>query len=46
VARIPFLLEGVATNPKLMQRDGIHATAEGNAIVASTVMRYLKPLLH
>jgi acyl-CoA thioesterase I len=46
VARIPFLLEGVATDPNLMQRDGIHPTAEGNAIVARTVMRYLKPLLH
>ena len=46
VARIPFLLEGVATNANLMQRDGIHPTAEGNEIVARTVMRYLKPLLH
>jgi acyl-CoA thioesterase-1 len=46
LARIPFLLEGVATHPNLMQRDGIHATAEGNEIVAKTVMRYLKPLLH
>jgi acyl-CoA thioesterase-1 len=46
VPRIPFLLEGVATHPNLMQRDGIHATAEGNQIVAKTVMRYLKPLLH
>ncbi len=46
VARIPFLLEGVATHPNLMQRDGIHPTAEGNEIVARLVMRYLKPLLH
>ncbi len=46
VARIPFLLEGVATHPNLMQRDGIHPTAEGNEIVATTVIRYLKPLLH
>jgi len=29
----------------LMQRDGIHPTGPGNAIVAKTVMRYLKPLL-
>jgi len=29
----------------LMQRDGIHPTAEGNQIVAATVMRYLRPLL-
>jgi len=46
VARIPFLLDGVATQPNLMQRDGIHPTAQGNEIVARTVMRYLKPLLH
>jgi acyl-CoA thioesterase-1 len=45
ITRIPFLLEGVALHPGLMQQDGIHATAEGNAIVAKTVMRYLKPLL-
>jgi acyl-CoA thioesterase-1 len=45
VARIPFLLDGVATHPELMQRDGIHPTAQGNEIVAKTVMRYLKPLL-
>lgn len=42
---IPFLLEGVATEPKLMQGDGIHPTAEGNRRVAATVFRYLKPML-
>ena len=46
VTRIPFLLSDVALHPELMQRDGIHPTAEGNEIVAKTVMRYLKPLLH
>ncbi len=47
LSRIPFLLEGVATvqTRNLMQRDGLHPTAQGNAIVAETVMRYLKPLL-
>jgi acyl-CoA thioesterase I len=45
VARIPFLLSDVALHPDLMQRDGIHPTAQGNEIVAKTVMRYLKPLL-
>ena len=44
--RIPFLLEGVAIHPDLMQQDGIHPTAQGNEIVAKTVLRYLKPLLH
>ena len=44
VALIPFLLEGVA-GTGLMQRDGLHPTAEGNRVVAGTVMRYLRPLL-
>jgi len=48
LTRIPFLLQGVATvaTRNLMQRDGLHPTGAGNAIVAETVMRYLKPLLH
>ncbi len=45
LTRIPFLLEGVAIHPELMQQDGIHPTAQGNEIVAKTVMRYLKPML-
>ena len=45
LTRIPFLLDGVATHRDLMQRDGIHPTGPGNALVAKTVMRYLKPLL-
>jgi acyl-CoA thioesterase I len=46
VARIPFLLEGVGGHPELTQSDGIHPTAEGAAIVARTVMKYLLPMLH
>ena len=45
IARIPFLLDGVGGVPRLMQRDGIHPTGQGNAIVAKTVYRYLKPML-
>ncbi len=45
VRRIRFLLEGVGGNPALMQRDGLHATAEGNAIVAKNVFKTLAPLL-
>ncbi|HEY3837084.1 MAG TPA: arylesterase [Bryobacteraceae bacterium] len=45
IPRIPFLLDGVGGVPTLMQRDGIHPTAQGNAIVAKTVFRYLKPML-
>jgi acyl-CoA thioesterase-1 len=44
VALVPFLLEGVAGTSR-MQRDGLHPTADGNRLVAATVMRYLQPLL-
>jgi len=44
VALIPFLLEGVAGTSR-MQRDGLHPTADGNRLVAATVMRCLQPLL-
>ena len=42
---LPFLLQGVAGVPGMMQGDGIHATKQGNEVVAKLVMRYLKPLL-
>ena len=45
VTRIPFLLEGVGGNPALTQPDGLHPTAQGCAIVARTVLRYLEPML-
>lgn len=43
--RIRFLLDGVALDRNLMQRDGIHANAKGNRIVAANVMKTLRPLL-
>jgi acyl-CoA thioesterase-1 len=42
---VPFLLEGVAGDPKLNQADGIHPTAEGHERVAETVWRGLRPIL-
>jgi acyl-CoA thioesterase-1 len=42
---LPFLLEGVAGDPKLNQADGIHPTAAGQARVAEKVWRVLRPLL-
>jgi acyl-CoA thioesterase-1 len=44
-ALAPFLLEGVAGNPKLNQPDGIHPTVEGQRIIAERLWPYLKPLL-
>jgi acyl-CoA thioesterase I len=45
LARIPFLLEGVATDRSLMQRDGLHPTGQGNEKVAATVMKYVRPVV-
>ncbi len=42
---VPFLLDGVALHTELNQADGIHPTAEGHALVAETVWKYLEPLL-
>jgi acyl-CoA thioesterase-1 len=42
---LPFLLEGVAGVPALNQADGIHPTAEGQAIVARHVAGFLLPRL-
>ena len=44
-ALMPFLLDGVAGNPRLNQFDGIHPTAEGHRIVADRLWPYLRPLL-
>ncbi len=42
---VPFLLDGVAGDPRLNQPDGIHPTAEGHARVAENVWRVLEPVL-
>jgi len=41
VILIPFFLEGVAGNPKLMQDDFIHPKPEGYAIVVKTIYPYV-----
>jgi acyl-CoA thioesterase-1 len=42
---LPFLLDRVAGNDALNQRDGIHPTAEGARLVADNVWTVLRPLL-
>ncbi len=39
---IPFLLEGVAGNTDLNQRDGIHPNPKGHAMIADTVYNTIK----
>jgi acyl-CoA thioesterase-1 len=42
---LPFLLDGVALDPKLMQDDGLHPKAEGEARVLANVLTVLEPAL-
>lgn len=43
---IPFLLEDVAGHSELIQKDGIHPTADAQAIIAKNVMPILQPLIN
>lgn len=45
VPLVPFLLTGVAGDPKLNQADGIHPDAAGQALVAQNVLPLLRPLV-
>ena len=45
-ALVPFLLEGIALNPALMQDDGLHPVASAQPQVLDTVWKPLRPLLH
>jgi acyl-CoA thioesterase-1 len=45
VPLIPFFLDGVALNPQLMQRDGLHPRAEAQPILLKNVWPALQPLL-
>jgi acyl-CoA thioesterase-1 len=42
---IPFLLDGIGGNEALMQRDGIHPTAEAQPIIVKNVLPELEKLL-
>ncbi|MEE4361365.1 MAG: arylesterase [Pseudomonadales bacterium] len=45
VALVPFLLDGVATDPALMQGDGIHPTAEAQPALLDNLWPALQTLL-
>lgn len=45
VALLPFLLEGVADRPPLMQADGLHPNEHGQPILLDNVWAVLRPLL-
>jgi acyl-CoA thioesterase-1 len=42
---VPFLLKGVAGDPRLNQADGIHPTAEGTRIITETLWAALTPMI-
>ena len=46
LAQIPFMLEGVAGNPKLIQSDGLHPNAEAQALILENIWKGLSPLLN
>jgi acyl-CoA thioesterase-1 len=45
VPLLPFLLDGVAADPRLNQADGIHPNAEGHRVLAERIWPFLVPLL-
>jgi acyl-CoA thioesterase-1 len=44
-AYLPFLLDGIAGEPRLNQSDGIHPTPQGQRMMAGLVWAVLEPLL-
>lgn len=45
IGLIPFLLEGIGGNVELMQRDGIHPTAEAQTIILKNALPEIKKYL-
>jgi Lysophospholipase L1 and related esterases len=45
-AFVPMIYKDLVNVPGTIQRDGIHPTAKGASIIASTLLPALKPLLH
>lgn len=45
VPLVPFILEGVAGNPKLNIEDNIHPNPEGHKIIAKNLLPYVKKIL-
>jgi acyl-CoA thioesterase-1 len=46
VALVPFLLDGIALDPSMMQDDGLHPVAAGEPRVLDNVWKGLQPLVH
>ena len=44
-ALVPFLMDGFADRPELFLADGIHPTADAQALILDTVWAKLQPML-
>lgn len=44
-ALVPFLLEGIATDPALMQTDGIHPNADAQPLILANVLPVLSAMV-
>jgi len=42
---VPFMLDKVATEPELVQADGLHPNEQGQPIILENIWRILKPIL-
>ncbi|MDE2304332.1 MAG: arylesterase [Gammaproteobacteria bacterium] len=42
---VPFLMQGIALDPRLMQADGIHPNERGQPLLLTNVWKALRPLL-
>lgn len=42
---LPFLLEGIAENPALMQNDGVHPIADAQIMILDNIWPVLSPML-
>lgn len=45
VALVQYILKDVATHPELMQKDGIHPTAQAQPLILNNVLQGLAPLI-
>jgi len=45
IAFVPFILEDIALDKKLMQKDGLHPNTKGQPFIANKIWHYLQPIL-
>jgi len=45
IAYLPFMLDGVALDKNLMQKDGLHPNQAGQSRVLQNILPYMQPLL-